>query len=659
MDVVSAFVGHSYSAADELVVGKFLEFLTSQARDNPKFSWDHAKLPEAKGISEKVLEHFRGKNCFIGICTKKERVIAEPPSPLTIVNRLIVASDKITWKTSDWVIQEVGLSVGRGMSLILLMEEGVRAPGGLQADAEWIEFNRNEPERCFIKLANAIKSMTPAAGAPASTGVAPIGDATAAAEKTDGDAIDLTTPKPDWRQFDYQFAYMILISDGEVEKAKSLSDTYEKSPLAAIEGNLISWRATTERLKIEFEQGGSAAALRNLAKENPTHPAPMENLARVSAHFDDTVGAGELFQQAAELAKEPKEIVRLMGRASLEFARAGRLEVAKSILDELRLVADKAGGLETEVLTITREVTDVSAQNDFSIGVMERFMELRPEDKEERFKLAYAQSSVGGSEEMALHHYEAIPPRARTGVTWNNLGVAARASELPAMAVAAFKEGAAAGTPLAKANLAAAYETAGFIVEGEELCRAALEDKDDAPEYANSVLLSIKGVIPKEEEKLKQVRRRARVKSEMYARFGSAASKPYSPIGGDWKGETFHLSLASKRDDFRGQGVRFVTRSPIANALMMGLGETPPTPTQEAVSIEGDILGCALSGHIQNKSSESESLLGSYLNRIPVIGFVDEDGKTLTIVEGMSTASPTVHRLKRVERPAVRQTVVT
>ena len=35
----------------------------------------------------------------------------------------------LCWKTSDWVIQEIGLATGRGLELILLVEDGVRRPG--------------------------------------------------------------------------------------------------------------------------------------------------------------------------------------------------------------------------------------------------------------------------------------------------------------------------------------------------------------------------------------------------------------------------------------------------------------------------------------------------------------------------------------------------
>ena len=65
------------------------------------------------------------------------------------------------WKTSDWIIQEIGLAIGRGCKVILLVESGVRHPGGLQGSLEYIEFDRSAPEKAFKKLLQMISHMVP------------------------------------------------------------------------------------------------------------------------------------------------------------------------------------------------------------------------------------------------------------------------------------------------------------------------------------------------------------------------------------------------------------------------------------------------------------------------------------------------------------------
>jgi hypothetical protein len=56
------------------------------------------------------------------------------------------------WKTSDWIIQEIGLAIGKELNLILLLEKGVESPGGLQGDIEYIPFDRMYPTQSFQKL---------------------------------------------------------------------------------------------------------------------------------------------------------------------------------------------------------------------------------------------------------------------------------------------------------------------------------------------------------------------------------------------------------------------------------------------------------------------------------------------------------------------------
>src|SRR3546814_9075430 len=72
---------------------------------------------------------FEGKNVFIAICTRKELVVDESKirPGLLRSNIWFANKDDYKWKTSDWIIQEIGLAFGRGLDVILLVEEGVRS----------------------------------------------------------------------------------------------------------------------------------------------------------------------------------------------------------------------------------------------------------------------------------------------------------------------------------------------------------------------------------------------------------------------------------------------------------------------------------------------------------------------------------------------------
>lgn len=78
MTPIQAFVGHSFTEDDEIVVSKFLKYLNQVSELHPNFSWVHAESAEPRVIDAKVLSLFDSKNLFIAICTKKERVIAPP-----------------------------------------------------------------------------------------------------------------------------------------------------------------------------------------------------------------------------------------------------------------------------------------------------------------------------------------------------------------------------------------------------------------------------------------------------------------------------------------------------------------------------------------------------------------------------------------------------
>lgn len=145
MTAIRAFVGHSFNEADQPVINAFLKYFDQVSNAVPNFVWVSAKAAEPKLLAQKVQELIADRNTFIGICTCKERVISSEKLHTTYFKRnaLSAASNDFEWKTSDWVIQEIGLAVGRNLSLILLLENGCRKPGGLQGDVELYHLTEN------------------------------------------------------------------------------------------------------------------------------------------------------------------------------------------------------------------------------------------------------------------------------------------------------------------------------------------------------------------------------------------------------------------------------------------------------------------------------------------------------------------------------------
>ena len=103
MDSIRAFVGHSFTAGDENVVGSFLKYFDRISGLGVNFFWQHAEAAEPKVLAEKVLSLIADKNVFIGICTRKEKVIAADALKPTLMPRgyLRAPEEAFVWKTSE------------------------------------------------------------------------------------------------------------------------------------------------------------------------------------------------------------------------------------------------------------------------------------------------------------------------------------------------------------------------------------------------------------------------------------------------------------------------------------------------------------------------------------------------------------------------------
>src|ERR1700752_554436 len=163
MKEIRAFVGHSFSEDDAKVVNSFLRYFDQLSNLLTNFSWEHAEDAEPKVVAEKVMSLIVNKNVFIGICTKKECVLQPGSIKKHILHprQFLFQETECYWKTSDWIIPEIGLAKGRNLDIILLIESGVRKPGGIQSDLEYIEFDRSAPDKSFGKIVEMLTALSP------------------------------------------------------------------------------------------------------------------------------------------------------------------------------------------------------------------------------------------------------------------------------------------------------------------------------------------------------------------------------------------------------------------------------------------------------------------------------------------------------------------
>jgi hypothetical protein len=269
MQELRAFVGHSFSDQDKALVAAFLDHFKTLARVYPEFTWDHAEEEaEPSPLSDKVLAKIEGKNVFIGICTRNERAVRDAllRPALFRKNVLMANAGDLQWKASDWIIQEIGLAVGLRMSIILFLEEGVRPPGGLYGDLEYIPFSRPSPHASFDKLLQMFASLTPKESAGSTSAVAPA----LSKEETPGatSSGEDWEPKPNWTKEKYDRAALHIIIDGSKEGLKTITDAFKASIFAhgvgrAERDGRIEW------LKFLFSGDGEFERIKRLTDENP------------------------------------------------------------------------------------------------------------------------------------------------------------------------------------------------------------------------------------------------------------------------------------------------------------------------------------------------------------------------------------------------------
>lgn len=126
----TAFVGHSFAAADMPVIETFVSLLEAVG-----ISVVTGERPKADTVSEKVKRRIEGQHLFVGIFTRRDQ---------------LVGKDK--WNTSAWVIDEKAYAYGRNKKLILLKEADVESIGGIQGDYEYIEFSREKLQDAVVEL---------------------------------------------------------------------------------------------------------------------------------------------------------------------------------------------------------------------------------------------------------------------------------------------------------------------------------------------------------------------------------------------------------------------------------------------------------------------------------------------------------------------------
>ncbi len=654
---LKAFVGHSFTDDDKEVIQYFLKYFDQIAGMNIGFSWEHAEPAEPKVLADKVLRLIEDKNLFIGICTNKEAVIETDKLSRERFKKKILKAEEtaFSFKTSDWIIQEIGLAIGRGMSLILLLEAGIRQPGGLQGNIEHIEFERSSPEKASGKILEMINTLLPSAKAVLSEQAE---FRSAPEEKTDSEEQkegDWLTPKDEWTIRNYQIALMVHIKDDNNEGIKQISEAFSTSEVGSQPNNRIIWEASEEYYRFLDGKGGKLENLEELAKKYTDNCVVQKYLAQGYLKYDDHDRAAHQFEMAAEKAKNTPEKLELHGKAVISFARCGGEQQANAIIAKMKSLLSIGNDGEAILIKTLCEMAEITEDNDTYLGLMERLLQMKPDDTEARFSIAYKYSEIN-QDELSLFHYLKIPDVQRGSGTWNNLGVGFENCDLVSKSVKAYRKAEELNETLAMANLAQKLIKAGFLEEADETCQQALKVEDYHKNVINAIS-RIKDIPEEEKEKEKTIVDRAKPLSEFYRNYGHATlqTDPNDHVG-QWQGVNCELNIEIKDHRLVAEGSYEQEQYwGLYSSLRMATPALGATTKKKRyhVRYEGKVSGRAVKG-VFTKTADREAiveaaLLGGAEEKLDVLMILSESLQEIKVHKKGAESDLKFYSLKRID----------
>ena len=442
MKGLKAFVAHSFNKdRDGSVVKTFLEYFDS-LKDTSGFEWDHAEKAELKAISQKVIEKIEGKNLFVGIFTGKDYRIEQ--DKLKSLFRSFKFGKRESFKacSSDWIIQESGYALAKGLYLLFLIEAGVDVNAGLQGDLQFINFSRDNPSACFTEINQilgslAIKSVHDTSTSTSSSATEAKGDV------IERQSINEISEAKEEKPIDAQDAYMslkrLILDEKDIENAgKKLSEIIENFKTDEAFTPMF-WQGIFYELKIDAGFSGALTELETWAESNPNDFEPLRTLGMVYNKSGQYSKAAEQFLKCAEIQKTNIGRISLLREAAACYASDKKFNEAYRIL--LKEFQDVKLNTETIHLLFKGLAEVAKAQENKKLfeAFAEKALELFPTDYDLRFSLAYSYGEAG-SEASSLFHYEYLMRRRPNGSNLNNLGVQYQRLDIKGKSVDAYKE---------------------------------------------------------------------------------------------------------------------------------------------------------------------------------------------------------------------------
>lgn len=358
-----------------------------------------------------------------------------------------------------------------------------------------------------------------------------------------------------------------------------------------------------------FGRSRSLGKIVQFAEENPEVGEIQRYVAGAYEVYKDYQKAGDAYVRAAEIATGTDLGLNELGMAAKAYYRAGAKAESDKIIVRMRKLVFEIERGEEILIRVLIELANLDSDMEIYYGLSERLLELKPDDCDTRFNLAYKYSQEK-EERLALYHYLTIPKSERDTAAWNNLGVQYDHFDMVNRSINAYRMAEQMGETLAMSNIANKFIQSGFLNEAEEICLKATIIKD----YHKNINYSIARIkeIPDEESKKEEnLIMSALSCSEFYRAYGRGFCKNSIPeCSGHWRGPKCDLVFETYGTNFHAEGIYEPPLS-ITDKLgdYTGLGGWPLNAKRRKriIRYNGNIVGYSIKARYVDDEMADES----------------------------------------------------
>ncbi|MGO8094883.1 TIR domain-containing protein [Rhizobium leguminosarum] len=449
-------------------------------------------------------------------------------------------------------------------------------------------------------------------------------EATAEAEPSTADELENSPPTTDWGADDFRWNYLFATISKNNALAAHVSEQFFQSKFATSVEDVALWESSKQYAEVAYGTSRDISTIRANSEKFPKNAALKEILARALLRYGPSEEAGSLLLEALSHAKEMALASVIVTRAVKIDSAGDPLERARSLLHGLNAVPRSGHEAELAYLRALESIAQYAGFREIAKSILEVAVAKQPEDTNARFRLAYEYTEANQNQ-LSMLHYDAIPQSERSGVAWNNLGVAYSRLLMKGMSVAAYQEGSAKGETLSDGNLAHVMIGAGFFAEAKQQAEVAIA-KEDHDQSVVTALSALQAAKAEEASSLSNAMKIGQACQKLRKAIGNSAISFEGPdLAGDWLTSDGPLRLVDSRN-----GSYLGTIELAKDVVRRGLlGDTTVKETVK-ITVSLNRFGSALEGVIKREGGDSpNSLLASIGSERRVLLSISQDGQAL------------------------------